>query len=307
MANDELNINKKEVSKNKGVSNKSKTNSTRKNNAGSTSKNNKSEKTTPKVEKKQSITKVDSKNIVDLESNNNKQIENKTVVNEIRKNQQLNKLSFSLFEVVLLILITILSCILINNFFDKNENTDKDNNLIVDKDLKYLIEQYNFIIENYYGNIDKTQLIQNAIAGMFSSLDEYSDIIDNTSNSFSITLEGKYKGLGIVIYNDANYNIVIQQVYEDTPAYRAGLLPGDIISKFNGESLQNTLSSNLVERIKNEDEMTLTILRRIWDDISCSAFLKTGMKNIWRWGLIQMIIFTCPMQPPCVLKLWHKL
>lgn len=173
------------------------------------------------------------------------------------------ELNFSLFEVILLIIITILSCILIGYFLisNSNDNNNSNENEIADQSVQKFLEQYNYILENYYGDIDKEQLIKDAIEGMFSSLDAYSEVIDQESNTFTITLKGEYEGVGIVIANDMLGNIVIQDVYKDTPAYKAGLQANDVIIKFNDTSLNNIATSQLVDMIASANEMQLTIMR----------------------------------------------
>lgn len=188
-------------------------------------------------------------------------------------NIKVGKLHFSLFEVVLIVIITILSCILVGYFMVPNasdKNTTNEND-IADSELQLFIEQYNYILDNYYGDIDKEQLMKDAISGMFSSLDDYSEIIDQESNTFSITLQGEYEGVGIVIANDSFGNIVIQDVYEQTPAFKAGLKAGDIITNFNDISLYNVSTTELVEMIAAANEMKITVLR---NDESITVNLK---------------------------------
>lgn len=246
-----------------------------------TSKNNNVEKSVNKTEKKvnQTAKAKESQNKSAAKDSKSKLVNIKVVDNEIKNklakledstdfNNNLEKniskeLNFSLFEVILLIIITVLTCILIGYFIipDNKADNDKLNNQIADKDVQNFLEQYNYILHNYYGDIDKKQLINDAIAGMFSSLDDYSQVIDQNSNSFSIMLQGEYEGVGIVITNDMVGNIVIQEIYENTPAYKAGLKSNDIVIKFNDISLNNVSTTQFVEMIASADEMQLTILR----------------------------------------------
>jgi len=182
---------------------------------------------------------------------------------EINDNKNSN-LTFSLFEVILMIIITILTCILVGYFLvpkDKNIDNNKPINQVFDKEIKTFIEQYNYILDNYYGNIDKKQLITDAIEGMFSSLDDYSQVIDQESNSFSITLQGEYEGVGIEITSDIYGNIIVVNVYDETPAYKVGIRPGDIMIKFNDTDLSGKTTSELVTMIASANEMRLTVSR----------------------------------------------
>lgn len=175
------------------------------------------------------------------------------------------ELSFSLFEVILIIIITILSCLLVFSFIKLNESKIHDNeiteNEYTEDDIELFLKQYNYILNNYYGEIDKDELLKSAISGMLNSLDTYSQIIDQESNSFSVTLEGEYEGVGISIYNDTSGNIVIDTVYENTPASKVGLKSNDIIVKFNDIDLKNVTTAELVNKISENTEFGLTILR----------------------------------------------
>lgn len=176
-------------------------------------------------------------------------------------NSKKNKNHFGLFEVIVLIVVSALIFSLIGYFIGNRENKSTSDYSTASKEIQTFIEEYNYILENYYGDIDKEKLISNAIKGMLSSLDEYSQFVGEESNNFSITLEGTYEGVGIAISNDENGNIVIREVYDNTPANRSGLKAGDIITKFNDTALKNVNSSDLVSMISNVKTMKLTILR----------------------------------------------
>lgn len=217
-----------------------------------------------KNQKEVSITEIDKK-IKDKLDKIETKTENKVVDNKTKVS---SKLTFSLFEVILMIIITILSCLLIFSFLkpepEIKSNVDDNNvadNEYTETDIKLFLEQYNYILNNYYGEIDKEQLLKDAIEGMLSSLDGYSQVIDQESNSFIVTLTGEYEGVGISIYNDENGNIVIQTIYEGTPAEKAGLKPNDIIIKFNDTNLSNVSTAELVNMISSAEEMRLTVLR----------------------------------------------
>jgi len=81
------------------------------------------------------------------------------------------------------------------------------------------------------------------------------------SNNLSISLTGSYEGVGIGINNNLNGDIIITQVYDNTPASKAGLKYGDIITKLNDKELIDMDSSTLVKEISKFSEVKLTILR----------------------------------------------
>lgn len=175
---------------------------------------------------------------------------------------QKSKVTFGLFEVIVFLMaFSIIACLLGYVIGNQNKKETPSEKVTESKELQTFIDQYNYILNNYYGDIDKERLIQSAIGGMLSSLDEYSGLLDSSSNSFNVTLEGSYEGVGIEISNDTQGNIVIRKVYEDTPAAKAGLQANDIIVKFNDIELTGKTSSELVNLIQGVERMKLTIQR----------------------------------------------
>lgn len=151
-----------------------------------------------------------------------------------------------IFLTVVTCLITIVFCSLINN----NSKKQKE-----DETLNEFIKTYNDILDNYYNDIDKDELLSGAINGMLSTLDKYSTLIDTDLNeSFYMTLEGSYNGIGIEISNDENSNIVVLGVLDDSPAKQAGIEPGDIIKKVDNFNLTGKNFSELSNYIRNSSK-----------------------------------------------------
>ena len=230
-----------------------------------------SKTSSPKVEKIKENTSLENKNNLlkqDVKETTNEVIANKVEDNVIKENlekeieKQINKENIiSLFEKIIVLVAVALVFSLIGYFIgskDSKKNVDYE---IATKDLQTFIEQYNNIIENYFGNIDKNSLIKGAIKGMLSTLDDYTDMIDDSSNNFNITLEGEYEGLGIEIINDTNGNIIIYNVYDNTPASKVGLKVNDIITKINETDLSGKTTTELVSLIAKSDNIKFTILR----------------------------------------------
>ena len=166
-----------------------------------------------------------------------------------------------LFELIVTIVLVILMLLLVGYFVDRKSNFKDSDYLTANKEIQKFIEEYNYILENYYTDVDKDELILNAIKGMLSSLDEYSQFLDTTSNNTDITLEGEYIGVGVGVANDLAGNIVVSQIYPNSPALQSGIQVNDIIKEFNGESLENVTTTSLVNKINKVDKMKLTILR----------------------------------------------
>ena len=134
-----------------------------------------------------------------------------------------------------------------------------------DENLATFIDNYNYIVDNYYKKVNKKELIDDAIAGMMKTLDDpYSVYLtDDENRSINITLNGKYQGLGLMIGKKSDGNIVVAGVFKESPADKAGILEGDIIIKLDDKdvsSMDVSDFSNYVAKSKNT-EFKLTILR----------------------------------------------
>lgn len=170
---------------------------------------------------------------------------------------------FSLSEVIILIIITLIIGFILGLSIFKVLYEKKDNRFISSSDeyVKRFVDNYNYLVDNYYGDLDKNSLIDNAISGMLESIDDpFTTYIDNDqSNVFNATLDGYFEGIGIEIVNDSEKNIVVYSVIENSPAYEAGIQSLDIIESIDGESLKETDVSQFVSRIKNSVSSTFNL------------------------------------------------
>lgn len=116
-----------------------------------------------------------------------------------------------------------------------------------------IYDVYDALIDNYNGDIDKDKLIDEAINGMVSSVgDEYTSYSDTKStDSFDEMVNGTYEGIGCTIMQDKE-KITVVDVYENTPAYKAGLKSGDIVKSVDGKDALELGIQELSNYIKNE-------------------------------------------------------
>lgn len=139
------------------------------------------------------------------------------------------------------------------------------NNTTVIEDTSELTRVYNLIINKYYGEVDKKELTSAAIKGMMNYLsDDYSMYFtEDEKNDFNERLNGVYTGLGVEITNDASNNAMVVTVFDDSSAKEAGIKPGDIIAKINGESVLGLGKDEVVKNIKgkNNYSFNMTVLR----------------------------------------------
>lgn len=182
------------------------------------------------------------KKIIDSIKDTKKAIEGKIKYNRIKK--------FSNTEVIFLVILTCVLSLLFGSMLQTKSNEPNE-----DETLKEFVTTYNDIVDNYYKDIDKEELLSGAVNGMLSTLDEYSTLINSETNeNFYLTLEGRYKGVGIEITNDENNNIVIVGVLKNSPAEQIGLKAGDIVKKIDDMDLNNKSFNILSDYIKNNSD-----------------------------------------------------
>lgn len=163
------------------------------------------------------------------------------------------KKNFNSKEVIFLLIVTCLISLAIGNSI----NIDKKSlEQPIDENLTEFEQNYQYIIDNYYEEVDKAKLIKGAIEGMVNSLgDDYSiAITDDMSNNFNIKLTGSYSGLGIEIVNDQLYNIYISDVIEGSPAEKAGLKVLDKIISIDEIEFTGKKTTELTNYIKESNK-----------------------------------------------------
>jgi carboxyl-terminal processing protease len=109
-----------------------------------------------------------------------------------------------------------------------------------------LMDQYDRFIEivglvqkQYVRDVDTKKMFENAINGMLTGLDPFSNYINEEEMpEFTKQTRGKFGGIGVQIGMRKGYLTVISPL-EETPAFRAGVLAGDIIIEIEGKSTEN--------------------------------------------------------------------
>lgn len=206
--------------------------------------------------------------------------------------------TFKTKEVVFLLLITAIISLIMGGIVTYNVTLKGTN---VDSELAEFIKNYDYITNNYYGDVDKNELIDSAISGMLNTLDKNSTYVGSDDDNFSIYLEGSYEGTGIQVYNDENNNIVIYSVFDDTSASKAGLKAGDVIIRLNDKDTTNMSIadfSSLVKKQKGKFKITYkrddeekTVSLKVSKVELKSVYSETIEKNDKKIGYIQMSIF----------------
>ena len=121
---------------------------------------------------------------------------------------------------------------------------------------------YQFILQNYVDELDPAALYKGAMKGMFEAVgDPHSTFLDEDMLSDLMRdTDGKYAGVGLYISKvpgnsaegEPNFVEVVSPI-EDTPAWKEGILPGDLIVRIDGESTASMTVDQASSRIRGPE------------------------------------------------------
>ncbi len=131
-------------------------------------------------------------------------------------------------------------------------------------ELRAFAEVFGAIKSGYVEPVEDKKLISGAINGMLSDLDPHSAYLDaDAFRELQVGTQGEFGGLGIEVGMEDGLVKVVSPI-EDTPAYRAGLKPGDLIVKIDDTSVKGMTLNDAVKRMRGKPKSTirLTIVRK---------------------------------------------
>ena len=123
---------------------------------------------------------------------------------------------------------------------------------------------YNKVIQHYYSDVDHTEVMGAAIAGLLRELDAYTQYFDAEGlRQLRQDTTGKFAGLGITVGIKDSHPVVISPI-EGTPAARAGMQPGDLIVAVDGVETFGMSLDEVVRTLRGDpgSEVRLTLARR---------------------------------------------
>lgn len=132
------------------------------------------------------------------------------------------------------------------------------------EELQQLAAVFSMIKTNYVEPVDEKKLITDAIAGMVAGLDPHSVYLDPKAlKDFNEGTTGKFVGVGIEISQEDGYIKVVSPI-EDSPAFKAGLKPGDLIVKIDNTPVKGMTLNDGVKRMRGEPDtqVLLSIYRK---------------------------------------------
>src|SRR6478672_4810084 len=132
------------------------------------------------------------------------------------------------------------------------------------EELQQLAAVFGMVKTDYVEPVDDRKLIEDAISGMVASLDPHSQYFDKKSyKEFREGTSGRFVGVGIEISQEDGLVKVVSPI-EGSPAYRAGLKSGDLITKIDDTAVKGLALSDAVKRMRGEPntKVQLTIYRK---------------------------------------------
>src|SRR5581483_4112550 len=164
-----------------------------------------------------------------------------------------------------LIVFVVVFCGFLGAVFGQRVGTaSPTNNSDIQDSLRTFTQVYDVVEQNYAEPVSADKAIYNgAIPGMLRVLDPHSNFFD--PKSYALLREeqrGKYYGVGMQV-GPRNNKVIVIAPFVGTPAYRAGIHPGDIIIAVAGKPTDNLSTSEVAEMLKGPKgtQVKITVLR----------------------------------------------
>ena len=129
--------------------------------------------------------------------------------------------------------------------------------------LRIIVDVMELIRESYVENIDPQKLVYGAAKGMVEELDDYSQFMEpDVYERVKSDTEGEFGGIGIRVDMKDGWLTVVTPL-PGTPAFKAGLMPGDKITKIEGENTRDQVIDVLIKKLRGTPgtKVNITIAR----------------------------------------------
>jgi carboxyl-terminal processing protease len=136
------------------------------------------------------------------------------------------------------------------------------------ENLRLFTEVLSIVQSQYVDEVPPKDIIYNAIKGTLRGLDPHSSFLDpEMYREMQVETSGSFGGLGIEITLRDDVLTVVAPI-EGTPAYRAGIQPGDRILKIEGLTTKDMQLADAVKRMRGKpgSKITITVVREGWTE-----------------------------------------
>src|SRR5918912_5053 len=131
------------------------------------------------------------------------------------------------------------------------------------KQLNLFGDVFELVRNDYVDDVKDDTLVEGAINGMLTALDPHSNYLNSKNFSdMKVQTRGEFGGLGIEVSMESGLVKVVSPI-DDTPAARAGLKPGDLITHLDGNPVQGLTLPEAVEKMRGpvNSDINLTVRR----------------------------------------------
>ena len=127
------------------------------------------------------------------------------------------------------------------------------------RELNLFGDVFEKIRTDYVEKPDEQKLVEAAINGMLASLDPHSSYMDAKAyRDMQVQTRGEFGGLGIEVSQDEQ-NIKVVTPIDDTPASKAGILSGDLITAIDGDPVSGMTLNQAVDKMRGAVGTTVTL------------------------------------------------
>jgi carboxyl-terminal processing protease len=144
------------------------------------------------------------------------------------------------------------------NKFKENQSSS---NKYSDNFINEVLEK---VKTDYVDEKSEDQLYESAVSGILSSLDPHSSFLNaDDLKEMSVHTKGEFGGVGIEITTEMSVAKAVSAI-DDTPAHKAGIMPGDYIIRIDGKSTYSMKIDEIVKKIRGKPNtpVKLTIFRK---------------------------------------------
>jgi carboxyl-terminal processing protease len=143
-----------------------------------------------------------------------------------------------------------------------------------------------YLIETqYYRDVDTEKLIEGAINGMMNTLDPHSAFLDKeVFSKMQEETSGEFGGLGIEVTQKDGLMVIITPI-EDSPAYKAGIKPGDKIVEINHESMIGVTLEQAIDKLRGKTKTKIIL-----------GIAREGVDGVKNYEITRDIVYVKPVR-----------